>query len=95
MFAYIRGTMSQLIYYLVSLVFAGAVFTLGFTFNKKSQKVYGVLCKVFSILLATFFILRYMWDIDAIAITLALDGVAFNHKALNFFAILLVILLLG
>lgn len=82
--------MSHLIYYLVCLLFAGAVFALGFVFNKKSQKVYSVLCKVFSLLLATFFILRYMWDLDQIFITLSLQSVVFNKKVLNFFAIILV-----
>ena len=82
--------MSHLIYYIVSLVLSGAVFALGYIFNKKSQKVFGVLCKVFSLLLATFFILRYMWDMDAIAVTFALDGVVFGNKFLNLLALLLV-----
>ena len=82
--------MSNFVYYLICIIVACFVFTLGFIFNKKNTKAYGVILKVFSLFLATFFILRYMWDMDSIAIMLNLNGIVFNNKILNFFAIILV-----
>ena len=82
--------MSQVVYYGLSLILAVIVFSLGLIFNKKNQKVFSVLCKVFSLTLATFFVLRYMWAEDMIYYAYNMQSLMFDSKVLTFFALILV-----
>ena len=82
--------MSQIVYYMLCLILAGIVFSLGFIFNKKQNKVFSVLCKIFSLALALFFLLRYMWAEDAVSIVYNLQSLVFDNKILTFFALILV-----
>ncbi|MBO4569693.1 MAG: YwaF family protein [Clostridia bacterium] len=82
--------MFQVIYYLIGLVVAGGVLALGLFLNKKSNRAINIGFKLFSLLLAAFFIVRYMLGPDAIAETFKLENTIFDNKVLNFLAIILV-----
>ena len=82
--------MSQIIYYILSVFLAVGIFVLGTIFGKKNNKVFCVLCKVFSLGLALFFVLRYMWADDAIYMTYNLQSLVFESRVMTFFALVLV-----
>ena len=74
--------------YGLSLFIAALTFALGFCFRKKSYL--SKILKASALVLAFFFLMRYMLGQDAIENMFLLESVAFNSKALNFFALILV-----
>lgn len=83
--------MFSLVYYSILILCTGVIFTLGFIFYKKSNKAFKIFTITASLLLALFFILRYMSNYDFVSIASIFDKQElFGGKLVSCLAILLI-----
>lgn len=82
--------MSYFIYYLISFIACICLITCGFVLCKKKEKCFSTFLKVASLLIATVFIVRYMWAGDAVNEIFKLQSQYFESELLNFLALILV-----
>lgn len=82
--------MSQFVYYVIALAFCGSLVGFGLLINKKKENKFGLFLKIMSLLVGAVFLVRYMWQADAIENMMALMNTPFSTGLENVLAIFLV-----